>query len=304
MGGSNCLFCNVVPIVTMKLLQRRDKMKKGFSFVRSVVLVTLIIGVLLSATSCASAPTQETAAQKSKVDEILERGTLKVGLDFFVPWAFKDKDGNLAGFEVDVANKLAEDMGVKIEFVPTAWDGIIPALLTDKFDVIIGGMGTTTERALKVNFSIPYEYSGMDLVVNKTLLPDVTSVEELNKPEVIIAVHLGTTAVETAKQLTPLAQLHQFDTDEAVLQDMLNGNAMASFSSSPTPAFWVADYPDTLYRPLDAYLTNEPSGFAVRKGDPDTLAFFNTWIINNQDWLKERSNYWYGTKEWESMLGE
>ncbi len=282
-------------------------MKKGITFVRSAMLITLILGVLFSVTSCAKAPAAEEAAVevKSQVEKILERGTLRVGLDFFVPWAFKDKDGNLAGFEVDVASKLAEDMGVKVEFVPTEWSGIIPALLTDKFDVIIGGMGTTTERALKVNFSIPYEWSGMDVVVSKAMLPDVTSLDELNREDVIIAVRLGATPVAAAQQFTPKAQLHQFDTDEAVIQDLLNGNAHAAFSSSPTPAFWAADYPDVLYRPLGGELfTHEPNGFAVRKGDADTLAFFNTWIINNQDWLKERSDYWYGTKEWETLLGE
>jgi polar amino acid transport system substrate-binding protein len=283
----------------MKSPKRRIKMKKSLKLVSFVMLMVLILGTLLSA--CGSTAADDTAVKQSKVDEILARGTLKVGLDFFEPWAFKDKDGNLVGFEVDVATKLAADMGVKIEFVPTAWDGIIPALLTDKFDVIIGGMGTTTERSLKVNFSIPYEYSGVDVVVNKKLLPDVTTMEQLNKADVVIAVHLGTTAADVAKKNAPLATLHQFDTDEAILQDMLNGNAMASFSSSPTPAFWVGDYPDTLYRPFVDYLTSEPSAFVVRKGDSDTIFFFNTWIIKNADWLKERSDYWYGTTQWRSL---
>jgi len=277
-------------------------MKKGFALVRGVMLVTLVLGVLVAATGCGGAPAQN-AAPKSLVDKVLQNGTLKVGLDYFVPWAFKDKDGNLAGFEVDVANKLAQDMGVKIQFVPTEWSGIIPALLTDKFDVIIGGMGTTTERSLKVNFTIPYEWSGMDVVVNKKMMPNVTSLDALNQDNVVIAVHLGTTAEAAAKKHTPKAQLHKFDTDDAVIQDVLNGNAAAALSSIPTPAFWVADYPDVLYRPLGGqYFDTQPEGFAVKKGDPDTLAFFNTWITNNQDWLKERSDYWYGTKEWSSLL--
>jgi polar amino acid transport system substrate-binding protein len=277
-------------------------MKRGAGLVRFVLLATLIFGVLLSATGCASAPAQNAASQ-GLVDTVLKRGTLMVGLDYFVPWAFKDKDGNLAGFEVDVANKLAQDMGVKVQFVPTEWSGIIPALLTSKFDVIIGGMGTTTERALKVNFSNPYEWSGVDVVVSKKALPNVTSVADLNKPEVVIAVHLGTTAVAAAQKFAPKAQLHQFDTDEALIQDVLNGSAGASLTSSPTGAFWVADYPDVLYRPLGGkYLTNEPNGFAVRKGDPEAVMFFNTWITNNQDWLQDRSDYWYGTKDWSSLL--
>lgn len=277
-------------------------MKRGSNLVRFVLLATLVFATLLSATGCTSAPAQNAASQ-GLIDTVLKRGTLMVGLDYFVPWAFKDKNGNLAGFEIDVANKLAQDMGVKVEFVPTAWSGIIPALLTNKFDVIIGGMGTTTERALKVNFSIPYEWSGMDVVVSKKMMPNVTSIEDLNKPEVVIAVHQGTTAVAAAEKYTPKAQLHKFDTDEALIQDILNGNAAASISSSPTPAFWVADYPDALYRPLGGkYLESEPSGFAVRKGDAEAVLFFNTWITNNQGWLQERSDYWYGTKAWSDLV--
>ena len=90
-----------------------------------------------------------------------------------------------------------------------------------------------------------------------------------------------------------------------MIQDVLNGNAHAAFSSTPTPAFWVADYPDVLYRPLGGELLDlQPSAFAVRKGDPDTLAFFNSWILVNQDWLQERADYWYGTKDWADLLGE
>lgn len=273
---------------------------------RRLQLFMALAMVLSSAAACGT-PQQAQEASTSQIDSILKAGVLKVGLDIFVPWAFKDKDGNLVGFEVDVANKLAQDMGVQVEFVPTEWSGIIPALLTGKFDVIIGGMGVTTERALKVNFSDPYEWGGIDVVVNKTMLPGVTSdLSALNSEDVVIAVRLGATPVEAAKRVAPKAQLHQFDTDEAVLQDVLNGNAHAAFSSSPTPAFWAADYPDTLYRPLadSDLLFKQPSAFAVRKGDLDTLAFFNSWILINQDWLQERADYWYGTRDWAPLLGE
>ncbi len=273
---------------------------------QKVVATTMVIALLAGLlAACSGAPGGPAGGTKGQVDEILQRGALKVGLDIFVPWAFKDKDGNLVGFEVDVAKKLAADMGVEVEFVPTEWSGIIPALLTGKFDVIIGGMGVTTERALKVNFSDPYEWSGVDVVVNKNMLPGLTSLDALNDENVVIAARLGATPVAAAKKYAPKAQLHQFDTDEAVIQDVLNGNAHAAFSSTPTPAFWAADYPDVLYRPLGGkLLNNQPCAFAVRKGDPDTLAFFNAWILVNQDWLKERSDYWYGSKDWAPLLGE
>lgn len=280
-------------------------MRKSGNWVRAMMASMVVLTVLL--TACAGVPSEggtDAQASQSMIDEASKRGSLKVGLSVFVPWAFKDKDGNLVGFEVDVAEKLAEDMGIEVEFVPTDWAGIIPALLTGKFDIIIGGMGTTPERALKVNFSLPYETFGNDLVVNKNMLPDVDSLDDLNKEDIIIAVHMGATPVETAKRFCPKAELHQFDNDEAVIQDVLNGNAHAAISSSPTPAFWQADHPDILYRPLGELITYEPCGFAVQKGDPDSLTYLNTWIRYNRDWLEQRYDYWYGSKDWEGLLGD
>lgn len=281
-------------------------MRKSANIIRAMMVSIVILSFLLA--GCGGAAEEgesEAASSDSLIDEISRRGVLKVGFDVFVPWAFRDKDGELAGFEIDVATKLAEDMGVEVEFIPTEWAGIIPALLTGKFDVIIGGMGTTPERALKVNFSIPYEVFGNDVVVHQEMLPGVTSLQELNNEDVIIAVRMGATPAETARRLLPNAQLHQFDSDEAVIQDVLNRNAHAAISSSPTPAFWAADYPDVLYRPLDGELiTFEPCGFAVRKGDHDAVRYFDTWIRYNHDWLEERFDYWYGSRDWVHLLGD
>lgn len=287
------------------------KKKQNLVNVVTVLLMTVVFAGFF--TGCAAEKSEAAPAaaaaqvveKETAVDRIMKRGVLKVGMDMFVPWGFKDKDGNLVGFEVDVATKLAEDMGVDIEIVPTEWSGIIPALLTGKFDVIIGGMGQTVERALKVNFSMPYDSGGQDVIVSKKMLPGVTSLEELNKEGIVIAVRMGGTPTEAARKYCPKAELHQFDNDEAVLQDVLNGNAHAAMSSRPTPAFWTADYPDDVYRPLGGEIfTYEPSGFVMPKGDPDTIFFFNSFIYINRDWLKDRADYWFGTKDWIGLLPE
>ena len=106
------------------------------------VLTSLLAAAAIAFAGIAGAASQELASS-SVLEEIKKRGSLRVGMSTFVPWAMRDKQGNLIGFEIDVATKVAEDMGVKIEFVPTAWSGIIPALLAQKFDVIIGGMSIT-----------------------------------------------------------------------------------------------------------------------------------------------------------------
>jgi polar amino acid transport system substrate-binding protein len=266
---------------------------------------TLITCLLLGFSSTASANSVQQELQKnSTLEQILRNGTLRVGMDIFQPWAMKDKKGELIGFEIDVATRLAKDMGVKVEFVPTAWSGIIPALLTGKFDVIIGGMGITPQRALKVNFSQPYDYSGMGIVANRQLAAGFNSLESFNREDVQIAVKTGTTAVAAAKQYLPKATLRMFDNEAQTYQELRNGKVHAVIGNAPRPAYEALEYKDSLFQPVQGTFTKEPMGFALRKGDPDTLAFFNSWItlVELEGWLKERHDYWFGTKDWMNLI--
>jgi polar amino acid transport system substrate-binding protein len=267
--------------------------------------LTFALALLIFASSNSSAASvQQQLVQESTIEQVMKRGVLRVGMDVFQPWAMKDKNGQLIGFEIDVATRLAEDMGVKVEFVPTAWSGIIPALLTSKFDVIIGGMGITPKRALKVNFSQPYDFSGMGIVAHKERAAGFDSLESFNKEDVQIAVKLGTTAAAAAKKYLPKAQLRMFDNETQAYQELRNGNVHAVVGSAPRPAYEAVDYADSLFLPIKETFTQEPIGFAMRKGDSDTLAFFNSWITTArlEGWLQERHNYWFGTKEWLSKV--
>ena len=276
-------------------------MKCSVSRIVTIALFILLIGMVGVGEA---GVTQKQLIGESTIEQVLQRGVLRVGMSTFVPWAMKDKTGKLIGFEIDVATRLAKDMGVKVEFVPTKWSGIIPALLTGKFDVIIGGMGILPSRNLKVNFTIPYDYSGMSMAANKKLAAGFDSLEDFNKPEVILTARLGGTPVDAAKKYMPKAQLRLFDDEAKIFQEVINGKAHAVVSSAPTPAFQVVRHPDTLFLPLEETFTKEPIGFAVRKGDPDTLNYFNNWItfVELQGWLKERRAYWFRTKDWESLI--
>jgi len=272
----------------------------------SKVLLTvgLITTLLLTALPVMAGKLQKQLVAESTIDQVMRRGVLRVGMDTFLPWAMKDKKGELVGFEIDVARRLAADMGVKVEFVPTKWAGIIPALLTGKFDVVIGGMGIQTKRALKVNFSIPYDYSGMAIVAHKEKAAGFSTLADFNKKDVEIACKLGTTAVSAVKKYIPNAKLRLFDDEAQAYQELRNGNVAAVVGSSPRPAYEAIQYPDAMFLPLKSDFTKEPIGFAVRKGDFDTLTFFNNWItiVSHEGWLEERHHYWFGTKEWAHLV--
>ena len=269
----------------------------------TVVLMTCALILIMAGVGSAGQIQQE-LIQESTIEQVIKRGILKVGMSTFVPWAMKDKTGKLIGFEIDVATRLAEDLGVKIEFTPTKWAGIIPALLTGKFDVIIGGMSIRPDRNLKVNFSIPYDYAGQSLLANKKLAAGFASLKDFDRADVVISARLGSTAAEAAKQFMPKAQKRLFDDEAQVIQEVVNGRAHAAVASAPLPAFQAIKYPDQLFLPLQGTFTKEPIGFAVRKGDFDTLNYFNNWIrvTEAKGWLAERKHYWFETKDWETML--
>ncbi len=273
--------------------------------VRLVVSICIVaMMTIILASPLFAQDVRQQLVQDSTLEQALKRGVLKVGMSTFVPWAMQDKDGKFIGFEIDVATRLAADMGVQVEFVPTQWSGIIPALLTGKFDVIIGGMGIRPDRNLKVNFSTPYDYTGMSLVAHKEKAAGFASIEDFNKPEIAIAARIGTTAADAVKKYMPNAELRLFENESQTIQELLNGRVHAVVASAPLPAYQALKYPEKLFLPLPENFTKEPIGFAVRKGDFDTLNYFNNWIevVNSEGWLKERKHYWFETNEWESQV--
>lgn len=272
------------------------------TWVSLTVVLALVCG--LAAPAVAQDSIRQKLAESSQLEDIVKRGSLVVGMATFVPWAMKSKTGELIGFEIDVAKKLAEDMKLKVEFVPTPWSGIIPALLTGKFDIIIGGMTVTTERNLKVNFTDPYDYSGLMLVGNKRLAGKWTKLKDFDRPDVVITARLGTPAADSIKMFMPKAQARLFDDDAQARQELLNGKAHGFVGSMPRPAQWAMKASDKLF-----LVTKEPymrsiAGFAIRKGDPDFLNLLNGWIATRKadGWLQERHDYWFNTMEWEDQV--
>ncbi len=244
------------------------------------------------------------AAETPNLDKLNERGTLRVGMSTFVPWAMRDKQGDLIGFEIDVAKRLAEDSGWKVEFVPTAWDGIIPALLAQKFDVIIGGMSITPERSKSVLFTSPYSHSGVQIAASKELAEGFSELSDFDSRRVKIAARRGAFTVQVARETFPKAKILQFDDDAQAFQEVLNGNAHAVIASSPKPEHEAVKNSDKLFIPFTERLSKGNEAFAVRLGEEDKAAFFNVWIkARTEDgWLKERYEYWFSTLDWQDQI--
>lgn len=241
-------------------------------------------------------------AQDNMIDTIKKRGKLMVGFGSFIPWAMRDKQGQWVGFEIEVATKLAKDMGVQADLMPTAWDGIIPSLISSKFDVIIGGMSVTPQRQEQIDFTTPYSNSGQGIAASKQLAAKLNWPDGYNSSDVTFTCRRGAPTCKLIQDKWPKATVRQFDDDAIAFQEVINGNAHAVISSEPKPTFFMLKNPDRLFKPTSENLTNSVEGFGVRKGNPQAIAYFNDWIGKNKDWLKERHTYWFKSQDWETRV--
>ena len=243
-------------------------------------------------------------AKKSTLEKILQRGELRVGFESgYIPFEMTDKKGNFIGFDMDYARRLAKDMGVKFVPVNTAWDGIIPALMTDKFDIIMGGMTITQERNLKINFVEPYIVVGQTILLNKKHEDTVKDYRDLNDPKYIVTSRLGTTGEQAVKRYIPKATYKAFESEAEAGLEVINGKADALVYDLPFCGFLYGSQGQGKTVFLSEPFTFEPLAWAINKGDPDFLNFlsnflrqtrgdgfyerlFKKWIIGS-DWKKE-----------------
>lgn len=239
--------------------------------------------------------------EKSTLNKIQTKGELRVGMEpGYMPFEMKDKKGNVIGFDVDVARTMAKAMGVRLKIVPTAWDGIIGSLITDKFDIIMSGMTITQERNMKINFADPYVVVGQSLLVGKSVDKMHKTVADLDISKYTLVTKLGTTADFASRRLFKTAKLKTFDTEAEAVQEVLNGKADIFMYDLPYNVAFMAQKGKGLLNHLDTPLTFEPIGFGIRKGDPDFLNWLNNFLrqIKNDGSYDEMYEKWFVKTDW------
>ncbi len=242
--------------------------------------------------------------KKSTLNKIVQRGELRVGLEpGYMPFEMKDKKGRLIGYDVDLAKAMAKAMGVKLKIIPTAFDGIIAGLITNKFDIIIAGMSITQQRNLKVNFSNPYLVIGQTILLNKNLKDEIKTAKDLDNKKYIITAKMGQTSEIAAKKFFKNAKIITFDTEGDAVAEVLNGKASAFINDQPFNVVFMDGKGKGTLVHLDKPLTYEPLGFAIKKGDPDFLNWINNFLRQIQEdkvinWQEKHYKKWFIDTNW------
>jgi len=244
------------------------------------------------------------ADKKDVFYDIQKKGVITIGISVLPPWIMKNKEGKYIGFEIDIANQLARDMGVKIKFKEYQWDEMIPALKKGEIDIIASGLSITPKRSLEINFSDPYSSSGYSLVTNLALTKDFNSIKNLNDEKIYIAAVKGTVSASLVAKVFPKAKIDLRDTAKDATSAVVNGSVHAFVSSSPIPEFISLKHPNEVDLPLKKPLLTTKEAFAINKNNQEMLNFLNSWIVANQasEWISSSHKYWFNTLEWQDQL--
>ncbi|WP_428644677.1 transporter substrate-binding domain-containing protein [Roseibium sp.] len=241
---------------------------------------------------------------KSEADALqdaLTRGSLRVGVaeENYVPWLASDKSGERIGFEIDVATRVSDALGVPAEFVNVPFDNLLKSLLDGEVDVVISGVSVTAERAKEVYFSTPYATTEFTVVVDKTLLPAGAAENGYDVEGVKIGVAANTVAEYEASSEFQAAEVVSYEDNGLMRDAFLEGEVHGVVAPTPYPVFIVSRDPDR-YEMEQAPLLSTVEAMVVRPDSPGLMNFLNAWIVENKasGTLGELNSYWFESGEW------
>jgi polar amino acid transport system substrate-binding protein len=214
---------------------------------------------------------------------------LKVATDAaFPPFEYQDeKTGAFLGFDMDLINAIGKKMGMDVQIINTAWDGIIPGLLTGNYNCIISAMTITDERKQVVNFSDPYFNAGQVIVTMKSNTTIKTTDDLVGKA---VSVQIGTTGDLAASDIKGVT-VKRFNLAPDAIQELRNGGVVACIIDLAVAEEVTAEYTDIKF---SAPFTEELYGIAIAKKDTDLLKKVNSALAD----LKASGEYDAIFKKW------
>ncbi|AFZ30592.1 amino acid ABC transporter substrate-binding protein, PAAT family [Gloeocapsa sp. PCC 7428] len=233
------------------------------------------------------------ATHAANLPEIQQRGYFIVAVkDNLRPLSYRDTQGNLQGLEIDIAQRLAQDLlgnANAVRFQPVANRDRLAAVIDHKVDLAIANVTVTQSRARLVDFSLPYYFDGTAIV---TKVPSVQNLSDFAARK--IAVLNGSSTIPTIRYLIPSAQLVGVDSYTQAYSLLESNNADAFAADASVLSGWVQEYPQ--YRLLPTLLSAEPIAIAMPKGlqynalRQQVNAAIARYFA--QGWLQQRASYW------------
>ena len=271
--------------------------------------LTLTAALIVGLTACGS--TADTTAAESTADtagtettetaggdllsEIQAKGTITVAMEgTWAPWTYHDEDDNLVGYDVEVATKIAEKLGVEPQFIEGEWDGLLAGLDAGRYDIMVNGVDITPERAEKYDFSTPYAFNRTAVITTKDN-DSINTLEDLNGKNT--ANTISSTYAQLAEQYG--ATVTGVDDLNQTFELLLSGRIDATLNAEMTYYDYMKEHPDANAK--IAVLTDDANEVAIPMRKGDETATLRTAIdaaideLRADGTLKELSEKYFGT---------
>jgi polar amino acid transport system substrate-binding protein len=275
-------------------------------YLRMITLFLVLTMVVVAAAGCgqqeAKGPENEPAQNGEQsnndqdVDGSLERvknaGKITIGLDdAYPPMSFRDDDNKLIGYDIDLSSEIGKRLGVEVEWIPSDWSGVILALTSGKFDLLMSGLSMTEERAKQIDFSPAYIMQGQVVIV-KEGENSINTKEDLKGK--IVGTQLGSTGEEAAEKLEGLKELKKYSKYTEAFLDLSNDRIKAIVVDEVVGRHYLTKRPNEFK--VQFSLVDEPVGIGFRKQDKALQEAVNNVLkeMTEDGTTAEISKRWFG----------
>ncbi len=244
--------------------------------------IVVLFSALILLSACANM-TKTTVNESSApvLDRIVKKGELVVGTAASMPpLNMTTKEGEIIGFEIDIAAYMAEAMGVNLRIEAIPFSDLLAALESGKIDMVLSGMTITAQRNLKVAFVGPYFVSGKAFLTKDKNIAAAKEGSEINSPDRTLVALKGSTSQAFVEEVITQAKLLTTDNYDDAVAMVIEGKADALVADYPICAVSVMRYPDEGLISIFTKLTYEPIGIAVPAGDPMLVNWVENFLRN------------------------
>lgn len=247
-------------------------------------------------TAIAPPPIAVIQASPSRLDAILARGALRVGMtgDYRPFTALDAEKKAFEGFDVDVAQALGKAMGVKVEFVKTSWPTLMKDFQADAFDIAMGGVSVTLDRAKVGYFSIPIMREGKTPIARCADKGKFDEIAQIDAPQVRVVVNPGGTNERFARANVKAAPITVFPDNSKIFEEIAEGRADVMMTDSSETLFQQKQHPGVLC----AVHPEKPFDFAEKaywmQRDMPLKQFVDQWLhiaMETGEFAKLRAKY-------------
>jgi cyclohexadienyl dehydratase len=221
---------------------------------------------------------QSSQAQTSALDEIRESGVIAVGTTAdYMPFSYR-VDGEYRGFDTELIEMAAEKLGVKVRFVPTTWSSLTNDMEEGRFHVAVGGITRTLERQASTGFTDPIFEIGKCPLVRTGEEAKFATLEQVNRPEVVLAVNRGGTNESFARQHLKKATILLVEQNLSIPELLATGKADVMLTDNLEAVNVARVDPRLVAVSPDKPWTHETLGFMTSRDDQPLLNWLNLFL--------------------------